>query len=293
MNMRSNYSSLESQYASLKHQAQEDHDRADQYAVDRGRLQAERDHLHKLHSSLEVGHRLLEAETEQLRIQAAVREGGVLETEELRRQTKLQAVERGTLDAEVARLRAENSVLIAEGQDLLLQLQRTSSPSGVAAGSLAGTYSQRAFAAAEQWVLYHSIQPMDSRVNLIYMGKVTVDLREFTDCFIPVAITNYPHRERVVSAIENGSMARVALHAYRVHDKDRKGFLEWDNGDVYDFVAAVFQQHGLSPPAQTHVYLVYKKFDGDNKKRLEAEQCLCMTDALFRIVLLIEIQQQR
>merc|ERR1712217_80267 len=109
-------------------------------------------------------------------------------------------------------------VLKVESQDLLLRLQKTGSQLGMASVTPGGTYAQRAFAAAEQWVLYHSIQPMDLRVSLTYMGRVTVDLCEFKECFAPVAIVNHPHRDQAVLAIESGSMARVALHAYRVHD---------------------------------------------------------------------------
>jgi len=53
---------------------------------------------------------------------------------------------------------------------------------------------------------------------------------------------------------------------------------------VREFVAAVFQQHGLSPPTEGQIQtlaMLFSTNSGDSC-RIEARDCLCLVDALFR-----------
>merc|ERR1719265_2527319 len=50
----------------------------------------------------------------------------------------------------------------------------------------------------------------------------------------------------------------------------------------------MFRRHGMSPPRDQQMYQLYQKFDADRNTVLDARECLCLVDALFRSVFYAE-----
>merc|ERR1719149_230018 len=65
-------------------------------------------------------------------------------------------------------------------------------------------------------------------------------------------------------------------------DKDGIGRLEWNNGEIRNFITACFRQQGSPPPSDQQIAAIYSKFDADNNGVLDRSECLQMVDALFR-----------
>jgi len=201
------------------------------------------------------------------------------------------SVERGTLDAELSRLRAENEILSAEGVELLLKVRSAevsrheSDTLGLSVGTGA-SYSEDgkevvaspAISAAEKWVLEHAARPLDAIVSVTYAGRTHVTF----DNFDAPRSANAKHRDRTAVAVASGDAARLALQAYRVHDRSKRGYLEIY--EIADFVMAVFQQLDLSPPTDLQVQSMLSKFCEEDPAAecLDACSCICLTDALLR-----------
>ncbi|CAE7251063.1 NaCP60E [Symbiodinium sp. CCMP2592] len=188
----------------------------------------------------------------------------LMEAEELRRQVERHVKERGVLEAELARLRAEVRALVAEVQDL-----RTA-PLG------------SPLAMAEKWVLYAEVPELETS-SITYMGKIVIDFdEELKGPLGPLATVNCNRSASATSAFRRGDASRVALNAYCKADPESQGYLEQHG--VHTFLEAVFQQHGLTPPLKAHVDAMYHRF-GPEEDRLEALACLCLADAMLRSVL--------
>lgn len=84
--------------------------------------------------------------------------------------------------------------------------------------------------------------------------------------------------------IESGSLLRDALEIYRTCDRDGNGVLDWSNGEVRDFISAVFQRHGLYPPTMDQCFDLFNMFDLDRNRRLDVQECLCLVDAVYRAI---------
>ena len=98
----------------------------------------------------------------------------------------------------------------------------------------------------------------------------------------PVAAANAPHRERLVETIESGDLMCMALNIYQSFD--RGGYLSWSHGEIHDFATAVFRHYCLRPPSDRCLLQLYAKFDQGRKSDLNASECLCLVDVLFRVV---------
>ena len=107
-------------------------------------------------------------------------------------------------------------------------------------------------------------------------------VQELTSLLGPLAAVNFNHCASATSALERGDTSRTALQAYRKSDPEGQGYLERDG--MHAFLAAVFQNHSLTPPLETHVGVLYRRFDPEDD-RLEALACLCLADAMIRMVL--------
>merc|ERR1719424_695736 len=64
-------------------------------------------------------------------------------------------------------------------------------------------------------------------------------------------------------------------------DRDGNGRLEWNNGEIRNFITACFRQQGSPPPSDQQVAAIYSKFDADNNGVLDRSECLRMVDVLF------------
>lgn len=146
---------------------------------------------------------------------------------------------------------------------------------------------------AERWVTSYAPLPVLRTPTLTYPSGAYVNFQEFSKVLAPVAAVNAAHRARIIPAIESGDLVRQTLQTYTACDKDLTGFLSWNNGEIRNFIASVFQQHGLSPPNEQQMYQLYSKFDADRNSVLDARECLCMVDALFRSIFFTDTQHQQ
>merc|ERR1712226_828592 len=123
------------------------------------------------------------------------RHNAEIEIAELRRQAADHALERGKISAEMARVRAENSVMASENKELLFLTKGLPPPPKVEPAALPAP-QQDAFYLAEQWVLYHAGMP-SNHSSLTYMGRVQVNFNSFVDSFASLAEANKLDRERI------------------------------------------------------------------------------------------------
>lgn len=221
-----------------------------------------------------------------------------VQLEELRRLAEQHATDRGMLDAEAARLRAENGVLAAESRDDLLRLQsleaqQVSGDKALASLSVSASAHAESpipmtgsakIAAAEDWVLHQAAALPANVASRAYSGRVCIQFSWLVrEALLPHSVVkSEAHRSRVASALESGDAARAALQAYRVHDLGHRGHLEWSQGEVFDYIKAIFNQHGMEPPAREKLHTVVDRFAEDRACRIDAQDCVCLADALLR-----------
>ena len=94
-------------------------------------------------------------------------------------------------------------------------------------------------------------------------------------------------RCRTLAALEDGSFAREALKIFRAHDEQSHGLLPWGKSrEIYEYIAILFEQHGLASPTEGRIRHMCQLFHADDKPEgLDACTCLCLADALLRAAL--------
>lgn len=133
--------------------------------------------------------------------------------------------------------------------------------------------------ASEAPVLSEAVPATEATTT--YLGKVQLDAAQVRTLLAPVAAANANHRTKMLCAMQRGEVMRSVLQAYQEHDRDQKGSLSWDRGDIWDFVAAVFWREGLHPPSQGQVRQIYAMFDSDQDTCLSRHECLCLVEAIL------------
>lgn len=146
----------------------------------------------------------------------------------------------------------------------------------------------RSTSSAEQWARAYASQPLVSTSTVTYPGGITVDIAEFVPVFLPISTANSLQWARMAKVVDEGSHVKQSLHTYRMCDKELNGYLTWSNGEVREFVLAVFQHYRLSPPPEAQIYSLYMIFDQNRSMFLAARECLCLVDALFRAIFAVE-----
>lgn len=139
---------------------------------------------------------------------------------------------------------------------------------------------------AEQWVASHS-PPMTRTPVIKYPSGVLINIQEYALILAPLAAVNVEHRPRILHSIESGELVMITLEAYQASDRDGNGFLSWNDGEIRDFITRVFQHYGLSVPSEGQMFELYSQFDLDRSSYLDARECLCLVDSLFRSVFFI------
>lgn len=142
---------------------------------------------------------------------------------------------------------------------------------------------------AEKWVANHAPLPVGHTPIVTYPGGASVSFPELAASLTPIALANAQHRARIIPAIESGDVLRQTLRTYAACDRDRSGFLSWYDGQIQNFISSVFQQLGLTPPDDQQMFQLYTKFDVDRNRVLDARECLCLVDALFRSIFFKEL----
>jgi len=139
----------------------------------------------------------------------------------------------------------------------------------------------------DHWARTQQVVPV-ARQAMTYSSGVVIDFREHGTVLQPVITANLAHRVRMTRIIESGDHLKATMRTYRECDKDGNGRLTWNNGEIRDFIAACFRQHGLSPPNEEQIFNLYSKFDKDKNNALDMRECLEMIDALFRSTFIVE-----
>lgn len=154
--------------------------------------------------------------------------------------------------------------------------------SGTDKDSLSRSAAEHHAALAEHWVANHTPLPLDGTVSVAYSTGVLIEFTELAAVLRSLSDANTEHRSRILHVVASGELLKAALRVYKGFD-DGSGYLAWRSGIIQDFVCAVFTYFALSPPNTSQVATLYDKFAGDRQMPpLNASECLCLVDALFR-----------
>eukprot|EP00439_Symbiodinium_sp_Y106_P082728 s1324_g22.t1 len=136
---------------------------------------------------------------------------------------------------------------------------------------------------AEQWVSQYVPLPVDGTISIAYSTGVVIHFPEFSEMLQSLANLNKPQRGNILYRIASCDLLRHALQVFK-QCEDGTGYLTWSDRRIEGFVTEVFVQEGLVPPTAQHVAAFYDKF-AELQPRLNASECLCLVDALFRALL--------
>eukprot|EP00435_Cladocopium_sp_Y103_P071389 s172_g37.t1 len=145
---------------------------------------------------------------------------------------------------------------------------------------------------AQEWINSYQV-PLLSQTRLAYTpGAPPLDITNFSGHFTHTADVNANNIQRIKSSLENMSLLKGALEIFQHCDRERKGYLTWEHGEVYVFISKVFEQQGLVPPAQEQIRSLFQAFDSNRNGRLEPREGLCLVDALARAIILAQSPAQ-
>jgi len=286
--LREAHATLEAEHGRLAMRARMDNERSQEVDALKAQLSSLMRERDEANSERQRQLQELERNNQKLAHLELFRDSAEAEIEEMKRLSEQHASERGTLDAEAARLRAENDVLAAESRDMLLRLTeletRLSSMHGFERTSEAVASNGGCLGEAERWVLNEAALPLETE-TMLYFGRVSIRIHDLAEGpASELASENAAHRKRLKTTLESGDAARMSLQVYRIHDPDRQGCLYWPGGQLLEYVEAAFVQHKLSPPKEAAVRWLFDRFaeDGIGSQKLDAKCCLGLVDALLR-----------
>ncbi|CAE7668240.1 SUMF2 [Symbiodinium sp. CCMP2456] len=144
---------------------------------------------------------------------------------------------------------------------------------------------------AEQWVSQYVPLPVDGTISIAYSTGVVIHFPDFSEMLQSLASLNKPQRGNILYRIASCDLLRHALQVFK-HCEDGTGYLAWSDRQIEGFVTEVFVQEGLVPPTAQQVAAFYDKF-AELQPRLNASECLCLVDALFRALLHAGTDRQR
>jgi len=148
----------------------------------------------------------------------------------------------------------------------------------------------------EEWIRTFVSQTEAWRDGVVYPNSISLNFPEFSRRFRTIVRANLQHRQRMDEVICDAGHVRVALHAYetcaslesvRLRGAHRSG-LAWGAGEVCEFVVAVFQRFELQAPSGELIHCVYQLFDPQCTDQLCPRDCVCLVDALLRLVFLAD-----
>jgi len=167
--------------------------------------------------------------------------------------------------------------------------RRSPAPGDRREGSVVSSYGCAPACEAERWVEAYEAQPVVKTTSVVYPNGVRVDFPMYSDTLASVGRRNAQSRMRTIRAIEDGEIMRLALMTFRACDCEMKGYLSWASGEISSYISAIFRQRGLESPTQSDMRQLYLNLDVKRNKRLNADECLYLTDALFRAAFQKEI----
>ncbi|CAE6958513.1 rsc5 [Symbiodinium natans] len=146
----------------------------------------------------------------------------------------------------------------------------------------------RGYRLAQEWIEGYSVQPLTQTTMAYTPRRKPVDIADFTSNFHDTAEANAPNISRIKASLENLSLLKEALELFRACDRERRGYLSWEAGEIQSFISRVFMKQGLVPPRQEQIRSLFAAFDLDGNGRLEPRECVCMVDALARAIILAQ-----
>merc|ERR1711953_1054230 len=64
-------------------------------------------------------------------------------------------------------------------------------------------------------------------------------------------------------------------------DRDGNGCLDWNNGEIRNFIRSAYEFHGLPDPSPLddgHAFQLFQRFDADRSGSLDVRECLALVD---------------
>jgi len=134
---------------------------------------------------------------------------------------------------------------------------------------------------ADRWARTHGAVPL-GRAVITYKTGVTVDVLDVASMLQSCITINTPHLSRMARIIESNEHIKTSARIFFHSDRDVNGRLTWNEGEIREFIGAVFQHYGLHPPLEDQMYGIFSKFDLDRSGSLDAMECAELVDALLR-----------
>jgi len=137
---------------------------------------------------------------------------------------------------------------------------------------------------AERWVAECDLRPVTAAGAVDYPCGVSLLLSDYGTILSPVASANGPQRFRMLQSIQDRAFLRSLFRTYEACDVHGRGYLTWQNYSIHDFIVDAFRRLQLSPPNEGQTYRLFAAFDVSHKMMLNARECLCLADAIFRAI---------
>lgn len=82
-------------------------------------------------------------------------------------------------------------------------------------------------------------------------------------CFTLLNIEDHENPESMSKAVQCGEVAAQVEQIFATHDRNSTGVLEWNNGEVRDFIGSICSQLSIPLPAEHQLFAMFKKFDSN------------------------------
>jgi len=121
--------------------------------------------------------------------------------------------------------------------------------------------------------------------TITYPCGAIIDIKTLARLLVPLAQSNPADLPGVAEIVRRRDHLQMSLALYEECDSHRNGYLEWEGGQLYNFVVSVFRHNGFLPPFSGQVKEVAERFLPTGKcvvELMEARECLCVVDALMQ-----------
>merc|ERR1719460_3385704 len=93
------------------------------------------------------------------------------------------------------------------------------------------------------------------------------------------------HRLAIDEWLHSDRFAADVAKIFRKVDRDRKGKLDWNKGEIRMFMSKVFEEKDWPYlPAEFDMYTLYREFDVNHDYALELDECLNFAHAVVAVL---------
>merc|ERR1711972_349887 len=101
----------------------------------------------------------------------------------------------------------------------------------------------------------------------------------FINLWQPCCSTYIAYKPVLQQWVTVNTLPQDIATSYYCVDKDGNGKLEWNNGEIRNFISIPYGSKGLPPPDDTAMYQMYRAFDANNDGGLEMAEAQRMAQA--------------